>query len=174
MIQVAVGVAAPPIRMTRAAPCSIHSNATGPCTRASGSGRNEASDNSMSQGPARNCNVATAGLVAIASPVSSHPVTVTRSDRLTASTSSVDHPRGPAGGGRMGGRFGRVYSLLKYDKHRDPSYDHRWSGWSVRKRGAEGVSGLAGPPWEDHGMPSRRITVCLEVTPEQAVAFALD
>ena len=33
---------------------------------------------------------------------------------------------------------------------------------------------LAGPAWEDHGMPSRRIAVCLEVTPKQTVASALD
>src|SRR6266480_8120207 len=62
MIQVAVGVPPPPMRITRAAPCSIHSNVTGPCTLASGSGRNAAPDSSMSQAPARNCNGESAGL----------------------------------------------------------------------------------------------------------------
>jgi hypothetical protein len=38
----------------------------------------------------------------------------------------------------------------------------------------EAFSVLAGPLREDHGMLSRRIAVCLEVTPEQAVASALD
>jgi hypothetical protein len=30
------------------------------------------------------------------------------------------------------------------------------------------------PPWEDYGMPSGRIAVCLEVTPKQTLASALD
>ena len=32
---------------------------------------------------------------------------------------------------------------------------------------------LAGPQWEAHGMSSRRIAVCLEVTPKEAFASAL-
>src|SRR5215467_1745075 len=58
-----------------------------------------------------------------------------------------------------------------------PGYEQQWSGWSERKRGAGShgsFSVLAGPAWEDHGMPSRRVAVGLEVAPKQAVASALD
>src|ERR1700740_661371 len=68
MIHVAVGVPAPPMRITSAAPCSIHSKAAGPRSLASGSGRNEACDTSMSQPPARNRSPSRAGLMVIASP----------------------------------------------------------------------------------------------------------
>src|SRR5215469_17456276 len=68
MIQVAVGVVAPPIRIARAAPCLISSNVTDPRSLVAGSGKNEASDNSMSQAPARNSRSARAGLKVMTLP----------------------------------------------------------------------------------------------------------